>query len=161
MLVVSDTSPITNLLKINKLDLLKTIFEEVVVPDMVHDELLAWKNLGGDISDYENATWIKTATPNNAALINQLRVDLDAGEAEAIALAAELKANYLLIDERRGWKTAKSLGINAIGIVGVLLQAKYQGKITEVLPLIDELRTKAGFWLSEEFYQKVKVLVKE
>lgn len=71
------------------------------------------------------------------------------------------KANYLLIDERKGWKTAKSLGINAIGIVGVLLQAKYLGKITEVLPLIDELRTKAGFWLSEEFYQRVKVLVKE
>jgi uncharacterized protein len=161
MVVVSDTSPITNLLKIGQLNLLKDVFQKVIVPEKVHDELLEWKKLGADISEYENADWFEVVTPADYSLVRQLQIQLDSGESEAIALASELKSDYLLIDERRGWNIAKSMGINAIGIVGVLLHAKKTGLVNNVMPIIDDLRTKAGFWLTDSFYSQIKSIVKE
>lgn len=86
---------------------------------------------------------------------------MDEGEAEAIALAHELKADYLLIDERRGWKLAKSMGVQAIGLIGVLLNAKSLGVFPEVMPVIDALRNVAGFWISQDFYDDIRLIAKE
>lgn len=140
---------------------MKDLFQKVIVPDKVHDELLEWKKLGADISEYENADWFEVVIPTDYSLVRQLQIQLDSGEAEAIALATELKPDYLLIDERRGWNIAKSMGINAIGIVGVLLDAKKTGLVKNVMPIIDDLRTKAGFWLTDSFYSQIKSIVKE
>jgi uncharacterized protein len=161
MLVISDTSPITNLLKIGRLNLLKDVFQEVIVPDKVNEELLKWKDLGGNISAYENASWVTVRGASNVILIRNLKLELDDGEAEAIALADELKADYLLIDERRGWNVARSMGINAVGIIGVLLQAKKQGIEQTIIPIVDDLRNVAGFWISDSFYTQIKAIVKE
>jgi len=161
MIVVSDTSPITNLIKIGRLNLLKDIFHQVIVPLGVNQELLKWKDLGGDISAYENAGWVSVHQPSNVILIGNLKLELDEGEAEAIALASELNVDFLLIDERRGWKVAKSMGINAIGVIGVLLDARKQGIVTEVMPIIDDLRTRAGFWINDNFYAQIKTIAKE
>ena len=63
MIVISDTSPISNLLQINKLNLLKTLFEEIIIPPAVHQEIIALENLGEDIIAYKNATWMKIIRP--------------------------------------------------------------------------------------------------
>ena len=161
MIVVSDTSPITNLLKIGRLSLLKDVFHKVIIPGKVREELLEWEKLGADISAYENADWIETHRPTDRLLVKGFLKDLDEGEAEAIALAHELKADYLLIDERRGWKLAKSLGIHAIGLIGVLLNAKSLGILTKVMPVVDELRSVAGFWISQDLYGQIRLIAKE
>jgi len=161
MIVISDTSPITNLMKIGRLNILKEVFQKVIVPEKVHEELLDWKKLGADITEYENADWVEVARPKDIRLVRELLINLDKGEAEAIVLANEMGADYLLIDERRGWKMAKELGINAIGIIGVLLDAKKLGVLQKIMPVIDELRSVAGFWISAGFYAQIKAIVKE
>ncbi len=155
MLVISDTSPITNLLKVNRLNLLKDVFGSVIIPDQVNRELLAWKEGGADISSYQDAGWIEVAKPCNNQLFKELQIHLDIGEAEAIALAKEMKAEFLLIDERKGRKIARSLNLNAVGLIGVLLEAKRRGFVEKVAPILDELRSNAGFWISDAFYNQV------
>ena len=69
MIVVSDTSPITNLIKIGRLNLLREVFQKVIIPEKVQEELRAWKTLGADITAFENADWIETRTPADLHLV--------------------------------------------------------------------------------------------
>ena len=87
--------------------------------------------------------------------------DLDLGEAEAIALAKELHAEWLLIDETKGRTIAKNAGLQIIGLLGVLLAAKEKGLITEVKLYLEKLITKAKFRISPELYTRVLQLANE
>jgi len=78
-------------------------------------------------------------------LVQVLRRELDKGEAEAIALASELQAERILLDEREGRRVAKSLRMKVTGLLGVGLRARYDGEISSVSEMIEELRVKAGF----------------
>lgn len=84
-----------------------------------------------------------------------LQQELDAGEAEAIALAMEIGTALLLMDERLGRDTARHLGIRYTGVVGVLIEAKHKGFVQAIKPLMDALRDLAGFRVSEALYRRV------
>jgi uncharacterized protein len=84
-----------------------------------------------------------------------LRFELDAGEAEAIALALEMNCLTLLIDERLGTKVAQSKGLQTIDFLGVLLKAKQKGLIPLLKPLLTDLREVAGFWLGTNLELRV------
>lgn len=92
---------------------------------------------------------------SNRPLAVALQRDLDAGEAEAIALAVETNADLLLMDERLGREEANNLGLNCIGLIGVLIAAKRKGLVAEIKPLLDALRDVAGFWISGALYRRV------
>ena len=81
--------------------------------------------------------------------------ELDAGEAEAIALAFEQKAELLLMDERLGRETARYFGLNYTGVIGILIEAKQKGLIGSIKEHLDSLRTIAGFHVSQPLYLKV------
>lgn len=98
------------------------------------------------------ADWILQRTPERHDVVAALRGELDQGEAEAIALAMEMQADLLLIDEQAGRAAATRLGIHRIGLLGVLLEAKSKDLIPAVRPLLDALRTEAGFWISASLY---------
>lgn len=149
MLVVSDTSPISNLLLINQLELLQLLFEEVIVPTAVDVEIRQLANIGEDITAYESSKWIIVRQPSSPILVRQLRDSLDEGEAEAIVLAKELGSSLLLLDERRGTQIARSEGLTTIGLLGVLSKAKSKGLIEKVKPLLDNLEQRAGFWIGQ------------
>lgn len=150
MVVVSDTSALSNLFKINRLELLRDVFGVVIVPEAVMRELLELEKRGIDLSPVKNAAWIKVRSVQNKELAEFYQKGiLDEGESEAIVLAKELAANYLIMDEALGRKVAEAEGLKVIGVLGILRDAKSMGIIPAVRPVIDELRTVAKFRISE------------
>jgi len=84
-----------------------------------------------------------------------LRQQLDGGEAEAIALALEIEAEFVLMDENLGREMALHMGVRCVGLIGVLIEAKHKGFISEIGSLMDALRDIAGFRVSEVLCRRV------
>jgi predicted nucleic acid-binding protein len=158
MIVVSDTSPISNLLQIGEINILRRIFRRIIIPAEVFAEIC---RIEGHREFLLKQDWIETATLSDTKLKNRLLKDLDNGEAEAIALAVELKADYLLMDETTGREIAENYGIKVTGILGVLIKAKEDGLIAEVKFYLERLVNDAGFWLSPKLIEKILKIVKE
>ncbi len=156
MIVVSDTSPIANLIQIGRLELLREVFQEVLVPPVVYEEVMELDNFGIDLSDFKQANWIKHHIVHDESMINQLLTELDPGESQAIVLAQEVSADWILIDERVGTKIAENLGLHPIGLVGVLIKAKQKGLLDAVVPVVQEMREIAGFWIGDKFLERIK-----
>ena len=161
MIVVSDTSPISNLIQIDRLYVLEELYPLLIIPPAVHRELLALAAFGYNLSDYEQSEHFTVQHPQNQSAVKHLLNDLDPGESEAIVLAQELNAQLLIIDERLGTQRAKTEGLETIGLVGCLINAKTSGIIPAVLPILDELETIAGFYLGNRFRRHVRDLVDE
>lgn len=157
MIVVSDTSPLSGLAIAGYLFLLQQIYGQVVIPTAVADELRRGGQYDLRIQDVLALDWVEIRQSTNCALVESLQGDhnLDHGEAEAIALALELKADELLIDERLGRRVAKRLGLPITGLLGILLVAKQQGRIDAVRPIVDTLIQEAGFRVSYQLYTEV------
>jgi len=154
MIVVSDTSCISNLLIINELDLLRKIYSQIFIPPAVYNEILALEKGSKDLNYFKSQEWIisKTDFTKNISLLPPKNID--PGEAEAIDLAIYLKAERLLIDERKGSVLAKELGITTIGLLGILKIAKENHLILSVKKLLDQL-IENNFWISNELYHIV------
>jgi len=155
MIVVSDTSPITNLALIGQLTLLQQLYGNIVIPQAVSEEIAAVAPRLTDALDILHFDWIQVKQPTDDTLVASLHLELDEGEAQAIALASELKADLLLLDERRGRTIAARLNLKIVGLLGALIEAKHSGLLTEVKPLLDDLIVRAGFWISHELYDRV------
>jgi uncharacterized protein len=157
MIIVSDTSPLSNLALVDGLFLLKEIYQTVVIPQAVADELSNAEGEDPRITAVLSLDWVEIRQSTNSDLITELRNDylLDRGEAEAIALALELKAEELLIDERLGRREATRLGLSITGVLGVLLIAKRRGLIPAIRPVMDTLIAEAGFRVSQQLYVDV------
>lgn len=154
MSVVSNTSPIINLASIGRLDLLPALYGRIVVPQAVFAEITVDERAPGAV-EFREANWVSVHEVSNRALVDSLFLELDSGEAEAIACAVETQADVLLIDERLGRRIAGRLGVRIMGLLGLVIQAKRTGLITHVRPLVDELIGKAGFWISTDLYAAV------
>jgi predicted nucleic acid-binding protein len=152
MVVVADTSPLTALLHLGQLPILRGLYGRIVVPASVVQELNSLPAFGYDISFIKDEEQFLILTASNIAMVQSFSVFLDAGEAEAIALAKELSADLLLIDERLGREVAEKIQIQCKGVVGVLIEAKNAGLITLVKPLLDRLIEELKFRLSDHIY---------
>ena len=114
MIVVSDTSPISNLITVGKLNLLRKVFKNIVIPVKVREVIDKLKNFDINLSEFNNSEWIQVKDVDNKNLVKTLQLVVDKGESEAIALALELNADFILIDERKGRMVAEKLGIKAV-----------------------------------------------
>ncbi len=161
MIIVSDTSCISNLQIIGKLDLLHLLYDKVLIPNAVYGELLQLNKFYPKLQEINSYNWIEVHNVANIELVENLRKELDHGESEAIALAKELSADALVIDELQGRSIAIKLGIHVIGLLGILVQAKQNRLIDEVKPILQELKDKAGFWVRDELYSLVLKRVDE
>ena len=161
MIVVSNTSPITNLAAIAQIDLLRQLYGSIVIPSAVYQELTSSETeIPGAIA-VQTLQWISTQPVLATALVVSLQQELDPGEAEAIALAVELGADLLILDERRGYQVATRLGLKVQGVLGVLIAAKSRTLIPSVKPVLDDLIAIAGFWVAESLYDRILELVDE
>jgi predicted nucleic acid-binding protein len=163
MLAVSDTSPISNLAFIGRLELLKSQFSTVWMPDAVANELLAHPDpaVKDLIQAAKREHWIRVGTPEDSRLLRILLLQLHRGEAEVIALATDLKADIVLIDEQEGRQLALKTGLAVTGVLGILLRAKRDGEIAAIKTEIDHLRSKAHFFISAPLEAKILVAAGE
>ncbi len=152
MIVVSDTSAITNLHQIRHLFLLQRLFSNVVIPFEVYNELIAIESQK-ILFDSEEYSWIEVKKVSDKSFVQQLEKILDRGESNAIVLAKELNANLLLIDEWKGRIVAMEHGLQVTGIIGVLLESKRQQHIQKLKPLLDEL-IGINFRISSTIYNQ-------
>lgn len=158
MIVVSNTSPLTNLAAIGLFHLLGNLY---VIADGVWEELNAYNQAWPGSQDVAAASWIERRAPQNQQAVMALRRDLDRGEAETIALALELGADLTLLDERDGRYAAQRFGLQVAGVLGILIEAKNRNHIRDVRPHLDALRQQAGFYIHESLYHQVLKLVGE
>jgi predicted nucleic acid-binding protein len=155
LIVVSDTSPVLSLARISRLDLLRVLYQQVLIPSSVYQELRAFSSQPPGHIDFDAVPWLIVATPLDRRRVEELREDLDLGEAEAIVLAMERRADLLLIDERRGRRVAHASGLTITGLLGVVAQAKRAGLIDAARPVLDELIRIARFWIGPDLYAEV------
>ena len=155
MIVVSDTSPILSLARIGRLELLQRLYQQVLIPSAVRDELVVAMRGVTTPFDVDSFPWIITARPQDRRSVEALCEDLDIGEAEAIVLAIERRAHLVLVDERRGRRTAIAAGLVVTGLLGVVAHAKRAGVIDSAKPLLDDLIGIARFWISPTLYREV------
>jgi len=138
MIIVCDSSPIIALALCGQLELLDKLFYDILIPQEVYDESTKdGKEPTPIIKEWAVGKIIEVINRRNVNIFNET---LDKGEAEAIALYLEKSADYLLIDEKKGRKTAIENKITVIGSIGVLLMAKQKGLLQSVKPSLDILR---------------------
>lgn len=158
MVVISDTSIITNLIQLDQLLLLKDLFAEIVIPEKVKEEL---SKVEGQSRIIEDKSWITVRSITNQELYNKIDIELDPGEAESIVLAIELEADVLLIDEKKGRRIAEKYGLRITGLLGMLLVAKERELLDSVKPVLDKLIYEIGFRISPKLYQEILKRAKE
>jgi len=125
VIVVSNTSPIINLAAIGHFELLKKLYKRIVVPQAVYHEITVKGPGQVGAQEVEKSQWIEIKEIPDKNLTEALKLELDEGEAEAIVLAIGIKADLLLIDERRGRAIADHFGLKYIGLLGAIIEAKH------------------------------------
>lgn len=147
MVVISDTTTLSTLAQMDDLWILQKQFSEVTIPQPVFDELEQLKQFDFDISIFSKATWLNVKSASETPILKLLLTLVDIGEAHAIALAVEEKADLLIIDEKKGRNIAKSMNLNFTGLGGILIRAKSAGLISNVKTYLQKAEVKGGFYL--------------
>jgi predicted nucleic acid-binding protein len=157
--VVTNTSPLLYLHQLRLIDLLPRLYERVVVPTAVAEELAEGARHGHDVPNPARLDWALIIAAPSPALL-KLAPALGEGERAAIALASERGSDLLLIDDGPARRHATLLGIKITGTLGVLLRAKANGHLPAVQPLLDQL-AQLGFRASPETIAAVRKLADE
>lgn len=151
--IVSNTGPLIALGAINRIDILKELFTEVIVPAAVHIEVLAGGKTFAGKAAYQKNDWIEVhdvQTPMEPLLAGTL----DCGEASVILLARQMGVSQVLMDEKRGRKIARDIyGLQVMGTVSILLRAKHSGIVANIGEMLDEMRS-AGYWLHNDIVRR-------
>ena len=144
--IISDTSCLIILSKIGELDLLRQLYKTVTITQDISLEF------GDKLPD-----WIKVQQLKDSYRQQLIELQIDKGEASAIALALETSDNTVILDDWKARKVAERLGLLVTGTIGVIIKAKNTGIITSIRPYLDKIR-RTNFRISEELE---KIALKE
>ncbi len=145
---ICNTGPLIALSIIDRIDVLRHLFELVAVPEAVHKEVLEGGITGAGLANYRKVNWIKVVRPA-ITLDPLLTTSLDSGEAAVIGLAREMNINIVIIDERKARKIARTIyGLHVIGSARVLVEAKRQGLLNNVGAALQSMRD-GGYWIGD------------
>ena len=151
---VVNTSPLIYLARLDRLDLLRTGPTEVLVPPAVLRELRAKPDAWSSQIEEALQNWLRLEEPHDQKVLEVLLLDLDEGEAEAIALAHERSAERVVMDDLAGRRYARRLGLPLVGTLGLLLAARLRGEIESLKNEIERLQA-VGFYASEALVEEV------
>ena len=140
--------------RIGRLSLLEKLFDTVYIPQAVYREVVLEGAGKPGSREVEEASWIRVASAKNLALKRVLEARIDEGEAEAIVLALELGAEYVVLDEREARLVAKRLGLSVAGTLGVLLWAKKQGLVENLAAKLEKLKS-TGYRVSRALEERI------
>jgi predicted nucleic acid-binding protein len=157
LIVISNASPLIALTRIDRLQILKLLWKEIVIPEAVYMEVVVngKGKPGADIISTACKEWIRVVPVENIQEVKILKAVLDDGEAEVIALGQQLKAKLLLLDNREPRLFASAANLNLIGTVGIIKLAWRKGLLMEPLRELQKLKLN-GFWISESLMSKIR-----
>ena len=151
MILVLDSSALIALARIGRMDLLQQLARRVYIPEAVYAEVVGRGQGRMGSAEVSQASWLAVTRVQDQAEVSRLRAQVGRGEAEAIILAREIQADFVVLDDAVAHRLAVDHGTRVVGVMGLLLYAKQLGKIPVVQPLLDDLRT-AGFFIDEALY---------
>ena len=157
--VIVNSTPIIALAKAGKLDILKAMYGQVIIPEAVFNEVTA-KDDSVKTLLIENSAWIKVERIKNSAEKLMFRARLHDGEVEVMILARELAADLVVIDDYAARKTAEYIGLKLTGTVGILIKAKQNGYIDSVMPIV-QVMEQNGIYYSEQLKEQIRKLAGE
>lgn len=162
-IIIADASPLIALACIDRLQLLQQMYQRVVIPSAVKDELRIESDMPGAkaLREALSKGWIGVvaSSPKTEAKRELMQL-LDEGETEAILLAESIQYRFLLIDERKGRDIAIQRGITIAGTGAILLAAKKSNLIQSVRKELECLK-RIGYRLSPKLMNKLLSLAKE
>lgn len=148
-LIIADTSCLLVLNAIDELQLLEKMYTKVFITSEIKDEY-----------EYPLPNWILVIQPVNKLIQQTLVLQVDKGEASAIALALEHPQSMLILDDLKARKLASRLNLNFTGTIGIIIKAKQLGIIAEVKTILVKI-TKTDFRISESILNEALKLAKE
>ena len=154
-MIISNTTPLSCLLKIGKADLLQRLYGEITIPQEVAMEL----DEAGPIHEgwRRQLRFLHLSPPApDDPVMALLLAEVDLGEAAAIALARRTDCDLLIIDDMAGRRLARRLRVPVTGTVGVVLAAAEQHLVDKPFALLNDLRTHGGLWLSDSFLEQLR-----
>jgi predicted nucleic acid-binding protein len=143
---VVNTSPLVFLGHLGRLELLWREGREVFIPRAVAEEV-AEKPDAAQAMRAACAAWMQVRDVTDRAMVNLVQASLHKGEAEAIVLATELRAEWLVMDDQDARRFANRCGLKTVGTLGILLAAKQDGKVLSLQSEIERLLT-LGFYVN-------------
>ena len=146
--VICNTSPLQYLHQIDQLEILPALAGKVLVPQAVVEELAEGAERGVNLPDLGKLFWVEVRSPA-AALAQPLVTNLGPGETQVLMLTLEIPGSIAILDDRFARRIAEVRGIPVVGTLGLLLNAKRAGVLSQVGPSIDRLE-RMGFRLSAQ-----------
>ena len=126
---------------INQLDLLNQLFDQVIIPLAVYQEIVITGDDKPGAKELKNANWIQVQEVASSSPLEPLLLGLDRGELEVILLAISIKPDWVIIDEKLARKVAKTIGLPVKGTLGIILVSFHAGYLSkqEILDLSQQL----------------------
>lgn len=155
--VIFNSSPLINLAKLNRLDLIDKMYGSIIIPQAVYDELVVnGKQRKGakEIKTLVSQDIIDIKEVIDREIVKVINKDLDYGESEVIALALQLDSDLVIIDESEARDVADIYNLNKSGFIGILIKASNEGYINSVKKYLD-LAIEKGFRISNNLYEMV------
>ncbi len=150
MRAVTNSSVLIALSKIGQLSVLSQRFPDgVLLPQAVWQEVVGTGAGQSGAQEVASASWLIVREVANESLVSLFQMELDAGEAEAIALFSEEPVEAILLDEKNARRVARRMGLPVLGTVGILIWAKQTGLIPTLKEQLDALQTQGQFRLSQ------------
>lgn len=154
MILVLDTNPLITLARIGSLGLLRQMANQIVIPDAVYVESVSQARGRPGSIEIAQADWIIRRQAENQAHVMRLRNRVGRGEAEAIVLAQQIRADAVVLDDATARQIAEQEGCRVIGLLGLLIDGKRRGLLSTVKPLLDAMR-EDGFFVGDALYAEI------
>lgn len=158
--VIVNSTPLIALCHVDQLEVLKSIYGEITIPQAVYKEISAKQDSICKKQVDAALGWIHVENIQNEMAKSMYKTQLHEGEVEVMILAKETEANLVIIDDANAKKHARYLGLTVTGTLGVLIKAKNQGHISELKPMLEEMVAK-NIYLSDKIIQKCLQQVNE